>query len=743
MNLIQNDDHDLIPVVASIANQSRLTHKDVIDNIDKFIDAFEQFGNDKNTRIVNIQNGVNMDSLEEGCYIYFLKENKYEPAAHAKRIRSLIEKLCVHVGVVNLVDLFYIPDINTHIDDFLSKYKGKSSYRLYDAYIRRGLEILESLVLADEQINTEADSLPRGFIPALRLLLDSAIFEKRFRSMRDFEMCVFGSTGKLYTVLKYNRILQKSEDVIKIEDALGVERGVLLERYYRWRVSRKINVKYEGHTLLSVFPEEHPIRQNRYKQIPIKDILPADTIYRTKEDQEKIVKWIDETFFVDNINFREAQKYKSTVINKEIIIDVQCPEKLQNDWESLHEFKTSKITEYGLLRDRRWKGQTPEFYKRYIADACNALVAEYAIEAENIRLAHFCFPRVIRRAAEVLATVRALGGQEEIYTATHINSIKRLKSLITERYGYYYQKGLPVDIEPLPGLVTKEEIQAARLDWKLHCEQANDNINQYLRDIEEYMVRQDPFYPISVVLDQDNPVGYFRRVLEYMDFDVPSKNVAKVEFITNRVDAAIFHMGLEAPLRNDNSVSILRAKPFYERCAIQDLEERREGELLYDKEGKYIIRVPVENFKNRDSSFFDGHREWSTPISRELAQRLEALERDVYPLMSEEPRYIFAKLNGSAFDDEYINRRWKVMMARYAIYNPFTGRGVIEGLKMTSYKSRRHIVATSILKKTGNVDMAAWALCDTPGMIRATYGRFLPSEKTVRAHNVLSELLYE
>ena len=742
LTLIKKDDEELVPAFTLVARDARMPHADALAAVDRIMEAFEQYGNSNNTRIIDINNGINLDTLESQCYEEYIREGKHEPANAARRIRTLMERFQTFLSASDLRDVLYFPNINNQISEMLSEY-APATRSNYEAFIRKGFEVLEAMVVSDDQINLQRDALPRGFVPALRRAVDNAISQQKIKSLRELEITLFGKPNKIFFVFYRNSILQKVEDVIKIEAALDLPPGTLTERYYSWRQSRKLDLKYEAVPLLSVFPEDHPIRQNTYHQVPLKSMLPADLLHRTNEEKQQIVKWVTETFYYDTTNFRAAQIQKTTVIKKQIALDVDCPEQLQTDWERWLYFKTAKITEHGMLRKKRWEDHTPDFYRRYIADVFNALLLEYEFSTSDIRLAHLCFPQVLRRAVDILTSVRAVGADEdEVYTNTHVQMLKRLKSLITEPDGYYLQKHLPRDLKPLNGLVSDEDIRNARENWLEFCVDANKILNQYIHDVDEYLLKRDPFYPIAVVLDQDEPIVYFSKVLTYMDEQTPGRMNNKIAYITNRIDAAIFHMGLEAPLRNENSIKILRRKNFDDRKPIDVLEKEEEGELLYTGDGKYIIRIPVKNFKNKHSSFFKGYREWTTPVSSELGKRFEDLERDVYPLMSGEPKYIFAKRNGSDFDEEYINRRWRNMIAQYAIFNPFNKTGVIPGLKLCSYKSRRHIVATSIVKKTKNLELASWALCDSVEMVRKVYGRFLPSEKTKNAHEVLARMLY-
>src|SRR3546814_20565360 len=77
---------------------------------------------------------------------------------------------------------------------------------------------------------------------------------------------------------------------------------------------------------------------------------------------------------------------------------------------------------------------------------------------------------------------------------------------------------------------------------------------------------------------------------------------------------------------------------------------------------------------------------------------------------------------------------------RYGIYNPFTGNGAIKGLMPHGPHNIRDVLATHILKQTGSYEQASYAIQDTPEMVKAHYGRFLPQAKAAIAAEVLNRV---
>lgn len=52
----------------------------------------------------------------------------------------------------------------------------------------------------------------------------------------------------------------------------------------------------------------------------------------------------------------------------------------------------------------------------------------------------------------------------------------------------------------------------------------------------------------------------------------------------------------------------------------------------------------------------------------------------------------------------------------------------------------RDVLATHVIKKTASYDLAAYAIQDTPEVVKSYYARFLPEEKTGMAALVLNKV---
>ncbi|MFT3968252.1 MAG: hypothetical protein QM690_20465, partial [Sphingobium sp.] len=94
----------------------------------------------------------------------------------------------------------------------------------------------------------------------------------------------------------------------------------------------------------------------------------------------------------------------------------------------------------------------------------------------------------------------------------------------------------------------------------------------------------------------------------------------------------------------------------------------------------------------------------------------------------------------AAYDQNTFYEAWRLTIQRYGIYNPYTGRGAINGLLPHGPHSVRDVLATHILKQTGSYEQASYAIQDTPEVVAKYYARFLPQDKAALAAQVLNQV---
>lgn len=181
-----------------------------------------------------------------------------------------------------------------------------------------------------------------------------------------------------------------------------------------------------------------------------------------------------------------------------------------------------------------------------------------------------------------------------------------------------------------------------------------------------------------------------------------------------------------------------------------ELVRLRRAEMRWNAAQKaWDVFAPVEAFKNKGSSFF-GKKPFHARLP-DLAGLYPIIDaylnrhRKVLLKGSVDPGTFFVRLvtstqESATFKVALFYLVWRRIIIRYGIYNPYTRRGAIVGLKPHGPHAVRDILATHILKMTGSYELASFAIQNTPQVIAKHYGRFLPVDKTALAADILNDV---
>lgn len=174
------------------------------------------------------------------------------------------------------------------------------------------------------------------------------------------------------------------------------------------------------------------------------------------------------------------------------------------------------------------------------------------------------------------------------------------------------------------------------------------------------------------------------------------------------------------------------------------------GELRWsERDSGWEVLIPSAAFKNANSSFF-GKKPFRLllPDFDGLCLHISSwldVHRAVLLGKAEDPGTFFVKTvkrtsSDAAYDQTTFSEAWRLVIQRYGIYNPYTGKGAIKGLLPHGPHNVRDVLATHILKQTGSYEQASYAIQDTPEMVADYYGRFLPQDKAALAAQILNQV---
>jgi hypothetical protein len=306
-------------------------------------------------------------------------------------------------------------------------------------------------------------------------------------------------------------------------------------------------------------------------------------------------------------------------------------------------------------------------------------------------------------------------------------------------------------LRPIRGLIDQNEIDAARTDWAGACARLHVHALARAKEIQRVArVHRDPFEPILPILEAASPLAEYRKIADEIVRLMPDRRrypKARAEAVRALL---MIRFGLHLGLRQRNLRELLVCPRGQQATPERQLANARRGEIRWNgRDAAWEVFIPSAAFKNAHSSFFGGRPfRLSLPDLGGLYGYIEEwITRDRGLLLrgARDPRTFFVKTvkttsGAAAYDQNTFYEAWRLTIQRYGIYNPYTGRGAIEGLLPHGPHNVRDVLATHILKQTGSFEQASYAIQDTPDIVAKHYGRFLPQDKAALAAQVLNRV---
>jgi hypothetical protein len=337
------------------------------------------------------------------------------------------------------------------------------------------------------------------------------------------------------------------------------------------------------------------------------------------------------------------------------------------------------------------------------------------------------------------------------FTSWELNMLSLGLSLTGRPTGWLRQTPQMVErLTPIPGLLSAEEIDRARRDWDGICDDAQRHGLARFKEIARVArVHRDPFEPILPILEDENPVGAYRRITLEILRRMPNRRRYPRTAAEVARSFLMLRFGLHLGVRQKNLRQLLVCPKDLTPRTDRQLEKLRRGELRWNvREGGWEVLIPSNAFKNSNSSFF-GHQPY-----RLLLPDLDGLYAHIEDFIGHhrgrllngapDPGTFFVKTvkrtsRNASYNSATFYEAWRLIIQRYGIYNPYTGRGAIKGLLPHGPHNIRDVLATHVLKRTGSYEQASYAIQDTPEMVAQHYGRFLPQHKAALAAKILNE----
>lgn len=498
--------------------------------------------------------------------------------------------------------------------------------------------------------------------------------------------------------------------------------------------------------------------------------LPDDFGSRPQAERDEILAWVRTTIIAGSTDYR---RYQSEALRNRFALrfpDIEmmaagamapghrdaglaAPPRLVQDVASLVRFKTATLTAIGEQRSGVWGRETVEQKVEHLALLFGALCADPAgpvrgagTPRASLTLGLLAFPKVWDWY---------LGwreGRRGFFTSWEADMLELAKALTREKTGWLRQNpDVAQGLTAIPGLIEADDLDEALRDWNAACGRMHAHAAARAGEVRRVArVHRDPFEPILAVLEADSPLGEYRRITTEILGRLPDRRRhprAAAEAVRGFL---MLRLGLHLGVRQKNLRQLMLCPRGITPRSERQLESMRRGELRWSvRDGGWEVVIPSVAFKNASSSFFGGRPfRLLLPDLDGLYVQLDdyvRLHRSTLLAGAEDPGTLFVKSVkrisvDASYDRNGFYEAWRLVIQRYGIRNPYTGKGAIAGLLPHGPHNVRDVLATHILKQTGSYEQASYAIQDTPEMVREHYGRFLPQDKAALAAEILNRV---
>ncbi len=453
--------------------------------------------------------------------------------------------------------------------------------------------------------------------------------------------------------------------------------------------------------------------------------LPDDFDRRSPSDQEKILEWVRRVIVTGSTDYRRfqaaAMKNRYAVRFPDVlqgttamvrpapdlpgfeeddddfgeIIDgaVDAPPRLWEEMADLLKFKTATLTAVGYQRNGVWGEETAAQKVEHFGLMLGALAASsrgavrgLGVPLESLSFTLLVFPAVWDWYLQWRERRRGF------YTAWEVDMLRLGLALTRAETGWLRQNPkLAANLRPIKGMITQQEIDAVLNDWDTACETCQKHCSGRVKEIHRVaQVHHDPFEPILCVLEADSPVGEYRKITEEILRLLPDERRHPRDAAEAVRSFLMIRIGLHTGLRQKNLRQLLLCPRGRMPTSERQLANLKVGELRWsERDNGWEILIPSLAFKNANSSYF-GNKPFRLvlPDIGDLYRYIEDyIDRHRARLLNgaPDPGTFFVKTVKkisltAAHDQNTFYEAWRLTIQRYGIYNPYTGRGAIEGL---------------------------------------------------------------
>lgn len=447
--------------------------------------------------------------------------------------------------------------------------------------------------------------------------------------------------------------------------------------------------------------------------------LPDDFNSRTPDEQKEILTWVHKTIISGSTDYRrfhaaairtryamrfgqlrlsprrsQVRMAEHKELNIEDEVDssvVDAPAALDEEMRELLCFKTSTLTQRGFQRSGVWNEETASQKLEHLGLLFGALAASprtavrgFGVCPDTICFAILAFPAVWDWY------LRWRESRRGFYTHWEIDMLSVALAMVRKETGWIRQNPSLADrLKPIPGLVSEDDIVAAKSDWDGVCDVLSKHGKNRIKEISRVVrIHRDPFEPILPILEAESPLREYRKITEEIVRLTPDERRYPRHAAEMVRSFLMLRFGLHLGLRQKNLRELRVCFRGRVPTAERRLADMKCGELRWsDKQRGWEVFIPSVAFKNASSSFF-GSRPFKLilPDLAGLYASIDAyLDRHRARLLgpAADPGTFFVKTakkssTSAAYDQVTFYEAWRLTIQRHGMYNPYTGRGAIK-----------------------------------------------------------------
>lgn len=230
---------------------------------------------------------------------------------------------------------------------------------------------------------------------------------------------------------------------------------------------------------------------------------------------------------------------------------------------------------------------------------------------------------------------------------------------------------------------------------------------------------RDPFLTVDVFVEHKRPLELYMRGVRSMLASEPTSILSQHVHNRRKVQTMIL---VQTGLRTGTMLMTIGGRNPELRKVEGD-----DGVITWE------IEIQPERFKNFDSPYFSEGRPYRTTLEDEdglyaLLDEYIGYSR-TYLLRGRKSDALFVNKDGGDMDENRMRAEYHIITRQFFVRNELTGTGAVKGAVVHGMHVVRHVIATHIVKVTGDIRLAAHAIQDTPRTAERHYARFWPDDK--------------